>query len=508
MQRMSRRSLVRAGAITAASAPFFGLRPFARAQTTAKATRYDAVTAEGQDMLKIYASAVGKMMATANNEPGNPRGWLFQWYTHAVPNDRSKASEINRIYTNSSDPNRALAAAMWDTCEAHFDGARENFFFPWHRLYVRFFEQIIRGVSGAPEFTLPYWNYTDPDLTNHRLPEQFRRANDPVFGPLFRPNRKSAVNQGSPVDAIGGSIPMNLDAMRSTVYEDSGSDAGFCANTDNNPHGALHVNVGNSRGMGQVPWAANDPIFWLHHCNIDRIWASWVKAGGKNPDGAAFKNEMFRFADGNGNDVQGKVADILDIQDVDYEYDHYLDRPPGSPPFPALSAVMALAVHAVSRQISGPVTLGATPTTVTLATQSVPSLNVPSGTNTLAAQVQAAGPERAYYLRLNDVRASAAPDAGYDVYLGHTGQAAPSRSDPSYVGTVSFFGVAPHGTHAEHAPQAASKPRNYSFVVTNVVKALQQAGRLTEVPNVTLVPTGAPREGSAPKIGSVSLVSS
>lgn len=217
---------------------------------------------------------------------------------------------------------------------------------------------------------------------------------------------------------------------------------------------------------------------------------------------------MFRFVDGSGKGVRGEVADILELQDLDYEYDRYLNRPPGSPPFLAPPAVMALAVHAVSRQISGPVTLGASPATVALATQEVPSLNLPSGANTLAAHVEAAGSDRVFYLRLNDVRASAAPDAGYEVYLGHAGQAAPSRSDPSFVGSISFFGVAPHGTNADHAAATTSTPRDYSFIVTDVVKQLQQAGRLTEEPNVTLVPTEAPSEGSAPSIGSVSLVSS
>jgi tyrosinase len=296
--------------------------------------------------------------------------------------------------------------------------------------------------------------------------------------------------------------------MKSSVYDDSGSDAGFCANVDNNPHGALHVNVGNSRGMGQVPWAANDPVFWLHHCNIDRIWASWAKAGGKNPNDATFKNTMYSFVDGSGNGVQGKVADILELQDLDCEYDRYLDRPPGSAPFPAASARMSLAVHAVSRQISGPVRLGASATSVALATQPVARLNLPSGANTLAAQVQAEASDRVYYLRLNDVRASAAPDTGYEVYLGHTGQEAPSRSDPSFVGSISFFGLAPHEANADHPAATTSKPRNYSFLVTNVVKQLHQAGRLTEEPNVTLVPAEAPSEGSAPTIGSVSLVSS
>ncbi|MEF9672381.1 tyrosinase family protein [Pseudomonas sp. PCH446] len=86
--------------------------------------------------------------------------------------------------------------------------------------------------------------------------------------------------------------------MKWPNYSDKGTVAGFCSNINGNPHGALHDNVGNQIGMGQVPWAGNDPIFWLHHANIDRIWASWNKSGGKNPNDSAFLNETWVFADG------------------------------------------------------------------------------------------------------------------------------------------------------------------------------------------------------------------
>ncbi|HKO08858.1 MAG TPA: tyrosinase family protein, partial [Alphaproteobacteria bacterium] len=62
---------------------------------------------------------------------------------------------------------------------------------------------------------------------------------------------------------------------------------GFCATLDFGLHGNVHVWVGNNQGMASVPWAANDPIFWMHHCNIDRLWASWNKGNCKNPAYAA-----------------------------------------------------------------------------------------------------------------------------------------------------------------------------------------------------------------------------
>jgi tyrosinase len=38
-------------------------------------------------------------------------------------------------------------------------------------------------------------------------------------------------------------------------------------------HNAVHVWVGGH--MGQIAYAAFDPVFWAHHCMIDRLWRLW-----------------------------------------------------------------------------------------------------------------------------------------------------------------------------------------------------------------------------------------
>jgi hypothetical protein len=144
---------------------------------------------------------------------------------------------------------------------------------------------------------------------------------------------------------------------------------------------------------------------------------------------------------------------------------------------------------------------------VKLATQPVPQLNFPGTKENLSVQVQSLGEDSVFYLRLNDVSASAAPDVGYDVYLDALEKEKLNRSGSAYVGSLSFFGVAPHDEHPEKAPQPEGKGRNYSFVVTDRVRELQKKGRLSGEPSVTLVPTGVPYEGATPRIGSVSLVS-
>jgi len=332
----SRRGVLRTGMIGAGVLAMRGQVSYPRwAEANFTLLRHDVASPQGAEMLRIFADAVGKMMALPE---GDPRGWVFQWHIHAVRDDRSKASELARLYSSASDPDRRLAEVVWDTCEAHFDPLRINFFLPWHRMHLMSFERLVRNITAAAQFTMPYWNYTDPD---HRaLPSQFRLPDDPLWKPLFRSDRNPGVNDGRAIDQAG-EAPLGLNAMMSPVYADTfDGDAGFCANLDNAPHSAVHVDVGTrERGMGAVSWAANDPIFWLHHCNIDRIWASWNRAGGRNPADAAYLGQVFTFVDEAGRPLRQRVGDVVDTAALGHGYDRYLDRSPGSVPFPRASGL-------------------------------------------------------------------------------------------------------------------------------------------------------------------------
>jgi tyrosinase len=508
MARPTRRSVLMGGAATAA-ATLAGEDGWQRPARAAVLVRYDASSTQGKNMLNIYAGAVGKMMDPAVTKPGSPLSWLFQWYTHGVnqpwqqPTSLSfKEPEINRVYADPADPNRALAETMWDTC-THY-GQPQMYFLPWHRMYLYFFEEIIRAVSGQNQFTLPYWDYTNP--ARHALPPEFTMANDPVFKPLFRAQRKTGVNDGAPIDGNRRNTFLNLNDMMLTSYlQTAGSPGGFCPNLDRNLHGNVHTNVGtrppaSDLGMTFVPTAANDPIFWLHHCNIDRVWASWNKAGGLNPDDATFKSQPFTFADRAGKAVQRKVGDALDTQQLDYAYDNYLNRPAGSPPFPAPAAAAALsfALHAELPPSSGAVSLGSQPVTVALAPQAMPGSITGAAAN-FSAQIAAALQTRQVYVVLNNIQARQEPGVVYDVYLDVPAGERPTLDDPGYVGTLNFFSA--HGEHAGHSDASVA------FLATDVLRTLRQQGRIASQPTVTLVPEGTLVPAAEPQIGSISLIS-
>jgi len=65
--------------------------------------------------------------------------------------------------------------------------------------------------------------------------------------------------------------------------------------------------------MGSVATAAFDPIFWSHHCMIDRIWHLWQLKNGINNIPAEYMSQIltpFRFT----------VRDVLNIGELGYEY--------------------------------------------------------------------------------------------------------------------------------------------------------------------------------------------
>ena len=115
---------------------------------------------------------------------------------------------------------------------------------------------------------------------------------------------------------------------------------------------------------------------------------------------------------------------------------------------------------------------------------------------------------RPFYLRVAGVRITRQPGVSYEVHLDPVPFAAPDRTSRSYVGTINVFGAVVHGVHTGSGPAPHTHPRNYSFVTTDLVRNLLQAGRLTAPPDVLLVPTGTLRPGAAPTVDNISLVSS
>jgi tyrosinase len=177
------------------------------------------------------------------------------------------------------------------------------YFLPWHRGYVASFEAVVaakvRELTGD-DWALPYWNYldsTNPDA--RKLPDAFLADTMPdgTENPLKyyrgRPMRDPAVTAIEP----GRFDKFDLESMdendfivgnQGGVGFGGGISGGFIqfgnwsGDMEQNPHNIVHALVGQGRGwIGNAITAGIDPLFWLHHCNVDRLWQAWMGAPGK-----------------------------------------------------------------------------------------------------------------------------------------------------------------------------------------------------------------------------------
>lgn len=145
-------------------------------------------------------------------------------------------------------------------------------FFPWHREYVLRFERALQAID--PAVNVPYWDWTSANL-NTAGTESFIWRDDFMGGP-GQPGT-GAVTTGP--FAGWGLIrnAFNIFAFPGT----GGTIATHMANPNytgfrqiEGPHGAAHVWVGGFVGNASI--APRDPVFWLIHSNVDRLWAEWI----------------------------------------------------------------------------------------------------------------------------------------------------------------------------------------------------------------------------------------
>lgn len=221
-------------------------------------------------------------------------------------------------------------------------------FGPWHRELLRQYELDLRQVSGNPDISIPYWDWTTAqasgsagwpftddflggfgDATTGQIttspfsdPTQWRinirlagdsslvlkRGQGGPFTGLSLPDRATTL----PAFAIGSYDASPFHSAPTTAQ----ANASFRKYLEFLLHNGVHVWVGgvwnfDSGGVPQdgghmsfPPVAINDPIFWLLHCSVDRLWTIWQQA---NP-GLTYQPASGANAGHNLNDTMSRFA--------------------------------------------------------------------------------------------------------------------------------------------------------------------------------------------------------
>ena len=182
-------------------------------------------------------------------------------------------------------------------------------FLPWHRAYLYFLEKALQ--DQVPGVTLPWWDWTK-DQTD--VPAPYRPA---------RVNRKRNPLHDSPIQPSGRRDPSETRTFREpgqfASLPTAADLSAVMANTDffafqtqlESLHDGVHVWTGGT--MGDISVAAYDPVFWAHHCMVDRVWYLWQLAHpGANPPASVLGRALPPFA--------MTVADTLSTDHLGYDY--------------------------------------------------------------------------------------------------------------------------------------------------------------------------------------------
>ncbi|KAK6383547.1 hypothetical protein LTS17_002839 [Exophiala oligosperma] len=204
----------------------------------------------------------------------------------------------------------------------------------WHRPYVALFEQIIwtyaqeiadifpeeqrdQYQQAAFNLRFPYWDWalypalpdvvTQPEITVN-TPEGLQTVENPLFSYKFQSN---AAGNGFPPshplakfgttvrwyddateqsnqNAATASLRAQAPGLLSLTYQLFTTISDYtlfsCNNPGGNPgilnnieaiHNSIHNSVGGYGHMEFPETAGFDPVFWLHHANVDRLVAMW-----------------------------------------------------------------------------------------------------------------------------------------------------------------------------------------------------------------------------------------
>ena len=221
---------------------------------------------------------------------------------------------------------RRRDARSWsrqNTIHAQNGQHNNGLFLPWHRLELAHLERIIAELTGHQSFAMPYW-----DAQEHQTLPTWVTA---PGAPLYERQRARGVD----------TMDFNAARWARSPYMSRLTSDGFETFAGRLPDGAgmvegyghnyIHELVGGL--MRRLSTAATDPIFWLHHANVDRVWATWHarQAAGVYPADWT-ERTLNGFIGARGEDTgDWRVGNVLETRSLGYSYDHLY-------PFPVFSA--------------------------------------------------------------------------------------------------------------------------------------------------------------------------
>lgn len=448
---------------------------------------------------------------------------VFQQYALAVKKMHALPAADRRNW-------RRMAETHADFCQHGTTG-----FLPWHRHYITQFEKICGDLIGNPQFALPYWDWTKQA---GKVPDAF--FDIPELNVTFW--NDNGVYNGigwGPVDTIGIRVigkgtGVQSDPNRGGAFTKENIDSildetafgDFSSRLEGEPHNSGHVVVGipSTGPVGHIGDGLSplDPLFWLHHCNVDRLWALWQVAGNATPTFSG--NYNGQFVDTAGNPINVTPDQAKDFRAMGFTYDDFGDPVPFLVAANAIEAgpnfLESFKLPAIQNESSmlGSTSAAVAATNVIPATVSVPvsnlenslaqtrmkkSRNFPRWTATdgewnqemLAEFARPQEAPKRVQAVLKNVQTTSKRAHVVKVFINcpYLTPATP-YTDNHCVGTFAFFGSSSHGGHDHHGSPSRD-------VIVDLTKAIRELGlSKMESLKIQVVPVGSDGQVTFEKI--------
>lgn len=152
--------------------------------------------------------------------------------------------------------------------------------FPWHRHFVWKMEEHLRSLGGRFAcISMPWWDWGldfGMELTSDLYADWGGLNNESCVGEPYS-NWTNPVSQNCVRRRMGEALSLAYPPITATEYAIPANSSYFYLYKyiTRNPHIAVHDQVGGIGGDFTVFYSSADPLFWVHHASLDRMFAMW-----------------------------------------------------------------------------------------------------------------------------------------------------------------------------------------------------------------------------------------
>src|SRR2546427_2536709 len=152
-------------------------------------------------------------------------------------------------------------------------------FLPWHRAFILDLERELQRID--PSVALPYWRFDRPArklFTRSFFGVAEAATGTVLFGsdnPLqfWATDGVPGIVRGPGFNARTQAPALVIDEANTLLRGGPAASYQAFRHMEGNPHGTAHVSF--SGFISELATAARDPLFFLLHANVDRLWAKW-----------------------------------------------------------------------------------------------------------------------------------------------------------------------------------------------------------------------------------------